>query len=339
MSDIDFEELDKAVNNITGNNGTKPSVPPATEADQPSFKASPQISQKPRGRFMDVLHPSSDMMGKENLSPSRKTVSPIVNNKPGPAVHDNQVVADVSEPVVKNDWPDPIDAAPVAEAEMETSETAADNGDIADKLDAASLFLPGAKVDKRPLGGFNADSTENDEQPGETKEIPPNSPNPIEKNDSVPVSLPPELEADLVAIEEGGLPSNDLDFPADSFETGEKAISSDITDNGETEAKKIDSEPVATPPPTKAPDIDPKPSGFLAAGSIPQQYKTAAVSAETSVSHPIFFDADHHDTALSQGAHKKTGSTTLFQWIFIIVGLLLLGATLGAALFIFVSSK
>ncbi len=339
MSDIDFEELDKAVNNISGSNGAKPPEPPAAESDQPfSPKASPQISQKPRGRFMDVLHPSSDMTGKDNLSPARKTVSPIVNNKSVPAVPDNQVVASVSEPVVKNDWPDPIDAAPAA-AEMEMSETATGNGNITDKLDAASLFLPGAKVDKRPLGGFNADSIENDEQPGETKEVPSNSFTPTEKNGSVPASLPPELEADLVAIEEGGLPSNDPDLPADSFKTGEKTMPSDITDNDETEVKKTDSEPAATAPPAEAPDIDPKPSGFLAAGSIPQQYKTVAVSAEPSASHPIFFDADHHDTALSQAAHKKTGSTTLFQWIFIIVGLLLLGATLGAALFVFVSSK
>lgn len=323
MSDIDFEELDKAVNNLVGKKETdviqdtsvvpsNPEANPETPAETPALQ--PHISQKPKGRFMDVLHPSSDMTGKNTPLPPRKVVSPL-NNFISPPPEDAQPsvspppVQNNNETAFKSDWPDPIEAGQQAEAE---------------KPAPAPLFLPDTKVEKRPLGGFGADAMQGVE-PGSEPKTSPETP-------AEPVSLPPELEADLVAIEEG----NSFPDLEEAPETKEKNDEKPITPPREN-AEKPEVVP-RVPPSEKKPEE--KLSGLLAAGSIPQQYKPTAAPEEPAPNHPIFFDADHYDSSLAQNTHaKKPGSTSVFQWIFIIVGLLLLGATLGAALFVFVSSN
>ncbi len=339
MSDIDFEELDKAVNNLVGKDEEESSVPTSTPVpEETSQKQGPQVSQKPRGRFMDVLHPSSDMTSKDSLPTARKTVNPITST-PAPAVRDTQMSSNHDLPAVKNDWPDPIDMPPAQDADtqpVENIDIGTEAVDDTEKPDAASLFLPGAKVEKRPLGGFNAEPLE-DSEPSEK----PSQPTPFEpvtskKSEPLPASLPPELEANLVAIEEGGFRA---ETPAPEVVEEVPGIAEEDTIRPNLATPSPPVEKPTQPAFTSPPDTAVKTSGFLAAGSIPQQYKTSEVNAQSEATHPIFFDADHHDASLPQGAHKKQGSTTAFQWIFIIVGLLLLGATLGAALFVFVSSK
>lgn len=92
MTDIDFDELDKAVNSLmnktANNNNPAPSASNEPESDtaqanltdQPTqdstqVQTSPTISKKPSGRFMDVIHPSSDMRrGPVASTPSRTGV-------------------------------------------------------------------------------------------------------------------------------------------------------------------------------------------------------------------------------------------------------------------------
>ncbi len=322
MSDIDFEELDKAVNNLVGKKDVgviqdtsvvpnNPEANPETPAETPAPQ--PHISQKPKGRFMDVLHPSSDMTGKNTPLPPRKVVSPL-NNPALPPTEDAPPsvspppVQNDNETAFKSDWPDPIEASQQTEAE---------------KPAPAPLFLPDTKVEKRPLGGFGADAMQGVEpEPG--PETTPEAP-------TEPVSLPPELEADLVAIEEGSSFSE-----IEAAEAKEKNDEEPVTPHREDAAKP--EVVLRAPPPEKKPEE--KLSGLLAAGSIPQQYRPTVAPEDPIPNHPIFFDADHYDSSLVQNTHaKKPGSTSVFQWIFIIVGLLLLGATLGAALFVFVSSS
>lgn len=172
MKDLDFDELDRAVNSLMSGGGSKPagSVAPVSQpvvneeqpvagestADTPipetvpaELKAevsvpaskpsaptatSPIVPQRRSGRFMDVVHPSSDMKS-SNTMPNRpkSVVAPInaditsesVEKKPEEPVFDPlamvhvdapsalQKTSDVSEPELKkqdeHSWPDPID--------------------------------------------------------------------------------------------------------------------------------------------------------------------------------------------------------------------------------------
>lgn len=361
MSDIDFVELDKAVNNLVNKNNVKSDATAVQPVTQPT-KPSNQVSHKPAGRFMDVFHHSSDMMGKNNdvadktdsssASLPRKVLNPIYNDiktspKPSELPEPSSIITD--ESLRKNDWPDPIDTGANKPEnsfhEEPTKETPLP------PVDTSSLFLPDTKVEKRPLGGFNAENIENNkDDEDKEKQLETNPPSPV--NVAPSAELPPELEADLVAIEEGGSTFSTT-ASLEGKEGGTTETSPNFLEGKENKpggptvredlsqpsspAVKHDplSEPV-TVPPQKA-----ELSGLLAAGSIPQQYKAAAVTNDHSPesTHPIFFDADQYNKAPDPGAHTTSGKTSVFQWIFIIVGLLLLGATLGAALFVFVSNN
>jgi|GEM_PF-1258529 len=143
MTEIDFEELDRAVSSVMipeedNNDEVKPldtvkeqntSVPvvvtkkvseekestekPAEVNKKPIF--APRQMTRPSGRFMDVVHPSSDMRQK-------------------PASKDSQPSLEIEEKPKHLNMPDPLD--------------------IEDKA-GDSPFLADAKVEKRPLGAFS----------------------------------------------------------------------------------------------------------------------------------------------------------------------------------------
>lgn len=113
MNDIDFDELDKAVSSALGPDATSPAV-------------TPPAPRPPAGRFMDVVHPSSEMR-----PPTRPmTTSPMAP----PAAFPPVVSAPVSMPAM------------VAPAPAQVPETPA----------LESPFLPDAKVEKRPLGSMES---------------------------------------------------------------------------------------------------------------------------------------------------------------------------------------
>ena len=172
MSDIDFDELDRAVNDVLGGTSDTPqSVPPsaspslASNAPEP-FQAPPAIERVERttlapapapssrpvvtagpaarrsgGRFMDVMHPSSDMRTQTSAAPSaiptpvsqpqlqpRPQFQPT--STPTPTPTPQPVVPDIPEVPASPAWNEPLE----------------------------SPFLPDAKVEKRPLGGVEAPS-------------------------------------------------------------------------------------------------------------------------------------------------------------------------------------
>ena len=372
MSDIDFAELDKAVNNLVNKNSTTTNAPMSEKVEEKTDHSVP-MSQKPKGRFMDVLHPSSDMTGKENENTKaakpvsqtpaqRKIVAPIYDSMVLPSKKDSSLAPSSSapsnyEPAAKSDWPDPIEAVEATNKEDQT----ASSSDIKGKPAATTLFLPDTKVEKRPLGGFSGDNIP--ELTDENKKEETLSQKNADQSESVNADtaasdLPPELESDLVAIEEGH--GDDSSQKFSEFENEKTLIDNDklesefIDEKSESEpAQAPDSQEDAIEPKYSKPSLEENHanyseqqahaskselSGLLGAGSIPQQYKTVPAPHDSSdASHPMFFDADQYDKAPSPGTHGPH-KTTLFQWIFIVVGLLLLGATLGAALFVFVSS-
>jgi len=411
MTDIDFEELDQAVNNIAKKKSADPSP------------------KQPKGRFMDVVHPSSDMMKKNSQLPGsgqamshdlHKTLTPISSDmtdlKDGsPALADLSSKAEL--PTRHNDWPDPLDLEQFKDVnaehtdnpdtvsdDEETEATEATNTDDAEPADdkpapeekppkdtsppsGASLFLPNTEVEKRPLGGVSNHSPASEAPAVDDKSAEDaTSPEPKMEVASEPAVLPPEFESNLVAIEESESTSPPLALKDDE-ETKPEPVSKPEEPEPENIAAP---KPFATPPaeaeeetddpgkddspkePPQEPKEEPSPwvppgaskdqpeekpddakdrrnhkthktelSGLLAAGSIPQQYKSQPVSGENPASsHPIFFDADHYgQTPGAKTQKKRSKASTLFQWLFIVVGLLLLGASIGAALFLFVSNN
>lgn len=140
LSDFDFDELDKAVAGALSDTRSDvrpeaetPVVPAPVQSEEP--KPAPVVARPPApaarrsaGRFMDVVHPSSDMRTKSGFTPPVST----------PAVS-AQVTEVPQKPVEAEleDWVKPLE----------------------------SPFLPDAKVEKRPLGTMPAtgDASKEDE--------------------------------------------------------------------------------------------------------------------------------------------------------------------------------
>jgi len=134
MKDLDFDELDRAVNSLLPNNNVpaeeQPVALPADNIITPTVNvpvqpvSQPLAARRSTGRFMDVVHPSSDMRTTtlpprpvsregaviapsalrgpidEPLSPSQDTPWSPTNTPP--------VVTEAPQPAA-GDWPDPID--------------------------------------------------------------------------------------------------------------------------------------------------------------------------------------------------------------------------------------
>jgi len=147
MKDIDFDELDKAVSSLMGTTksmgSTEPvhstaSQPPSSGNDDPIQSTADTeptqitnpviapaqksiVSQRKSGRFMDVVHPSSDMKSAGvGTLPKRRTVPMIAAGKPAEKIEATPVVAsdlprqekDSPAESPKKDeptWPDPIE--------------------------------------------------------------------------------------------------------------------------------------------------------------------------------------------------------------------------------------
>lgn len=138
MTDIDFDELDQAVNSVMTDKPIK------SESDRPlpQLSAAPRTSasQRPKssGRFMDIKAPSSTKTSvpakpkePEQLATSEKTSTDM----PDPlALHEEKMSSEKPEP--KLDEKQQLETKP--------------------EVESGSPFLPDTKVEKRPLGAFSA---------------------------------------------------------------------------------------------------------------------------------------------------------------------------------------
>lgn len=125
MSDIDFDELDRAVNGALGSPSAEPEViqpvertrmdPTSTPTSITRETTNAPAPRRSSGRFMDIVHPSSDMR-----TPSSDK-APVVKPR---VIEPTQPVKEVEAEEAPL-WSEPLE----------------------------SPFLPDAKVEKRPLGG------------------------------------------------------------------------------------------------------------------------------------------------------------------------------------------
>jgi len=131
MSDFDFDEIDKAVN---GALGTEPAseepvlAPEEDNASDQTTQSTPAARRGPSGRFMDMVHPSSDMRRAGSEVPARTTASASDSRIPEPPA---------------------FFQTPETRETAETSEAQSNNWSTPPE----SPFLADAKVEKRPLGG------------------------------------------------------------------------------------------------------------------------------------------------------------------------------------------
>jgi hypothetical protein len=162
VQDIDFDELDRAVSSASG------STPPAdtsssdavtvTNRSTPRPEASPApAARRSSGRFMDVVHPSSDM---------RTSTSTPERSAPREPEEDKR---EEEKPVERtSDWPDPLDFHGFTTDEPEKTEEAPEPEPAQEEEAPRPLespFLSDTKVEKRPLGAFSTMETPEASEP------------------------------------------------------------------------------------------------------------------------------------------------------------------------------
>ena len=145
MSEFDFDELDKAVAGAIGTDSTdvtkKEDTSVVTVSETSKTTEDPEISttkvapaaRRTSGRFMDVVHPSSDM--RTRSAPAFVTPSKAQDEQPSLEVSEDQPI---------NEGPKPLE----------------------------SPFLSDAKVEKRPLGGVGPEPSsqaQSEPEPEESK--------------------------------------------------------------------------------------------------------------------------------------------------------------------------
>jgi len=313
MSDIDFDELDRAVNGVLGTNDTPtptPSTPaasvpaqetpvepvseattitrvertqlsPVSSIPKPAASTAP-AARRSSGRFMDMVHPSSDMR-------SRNADTPVAVKPEATPVQQADVI-DYSQSTA---WNEPLE----------------------------SPFLPDAKVEKRPLGGGEATNNEAasivdsfdfqgllDEPEEELLE----APEPQERIEATALPDPIDFAAAKAVSDE---------IEAKSFEVEEEPVKVEETPV-EITPEIIEPQPVAeAPQPVVEEPIGPT--------SITPQYKEQASSNQES---GAMYDTESYHQAVTVPVKKKSGWFT----VVLILLLVVLGAGGGFAVYTYV---
>lgn len=333
MTELDFDELDKAVSNLMGggaaaqNDDHTTAVPPstvtsATEQTSPVRSVSTSASRPPAarrtGRFMDVIHPASTMKpaAVSPISSKEKDEIPTPESQREKSVPDSSVSVEPSKTTTDttatsiasstNEWPDPVDLVPAGGALSSSVSVPAgtsqqDEPEEKEPESAYSPFLSDAKVEKRPLGSpisfANVDDATTSED--ESAQLP------AETKDIEP-ALPDELHSDLLAIEAGAVQHSE-DESKERMQTPR-------------ELKKVEEPP--TPQSVSKSD-------YTGLASIPQQYKEEPVAIKPESGS--IYDTDTYHQPLAHPAKKKSGWLVVV-WILLI---LIVGAGAGAAFYLF----
>jgi hypothetical protein len=331
MKDIDFDELDKAVNSLMGSAQapkepsdaapvtvsapviTQPDpapVPPITPETSPEpveavpAPVSPAVSsprpaapaQRRGGRFMDMVHASSDMKGRSPQPASREGITITPRNQPATETTPTPPQGSTSET-----WPDPLDLAQDANESTPPLEETAASPEVkasepnapttATNEGAESPFLSDAKVEKRPLNPGTPAAEQVEDSSSETFDQPVVT---TDADETPRPFVPAELNSDLVAIESAEPKTDMPDMVEQTAEADHAAPES-------------------------------KPTG---PSSIAQQYREQPSSGDQS--HASIYDASQFPAPLNHPAKKKSG----WLWIVWVVLLLALGAGGAVALYL-----
>jgi hypothetical protein len=386
VTELDFDELDRAVNSLIsgGPAGTQkedaenvltlpetpitdtiiPSVDPGALAspavgptdlstpavEDPLVASTPTLAAKrSSGRFMDVVHPSSDM--RNTTSPSSFTRPNPVSPLPPVAVPDRPDTASIGS----TDMPDPLafsTAAPTpttspAPTVPESTDTEDDDidkiaNDITNSLKPeiaavpedepalTSPFLPDTKVDKRPLGAFSDDTSSIASEMSAALSGAPAASATEVSTDPVPVPVQPlvpdqpEVKTDS-QVAEAQVPEESAPLPEELQSDLLSIESTTATTSGVTETT-----PTEAPAPIQAATSVPTPEVTVGPTAITQQYKEEPSTGDKQSG--AIFDTESYHKPLAQPAKKKKS----FKLVPLVAGVIIVGAGIGAAVYYFV---
>lgn len=341
MTELDFDELDKAVNSLMAENDTPATgdqvqggaatPQPTTDATTPAAVAAPAAR---RGRFMDIVAPKSSVRTTP-IAVKREAADitpPVVEEAVTPDTTAIEAETEVPELTpVTSEIADEQQATPVPpEATPESEEVADDPSvtipDIAPESEGApvetpapldtpqsSPFLPDAKVEKRPLGG---------------DDIPP-----------AEVSIPEEpVEPQSAQEESSDMPGESEEAPDATSDVGspEPAPMPDELHEDVVAVESQEMMPDDTPTPESAVESPSAPEAEVdtsapVSGSITQQYAEQPSSGDQT-NGAIYDTSTYHQPLEAASPKKKSAVLTWILWTLV---LLILGATAGAAWFYF----
>jgi hypothetical protein len=339
MQDIDFDEIDRAVNSMANTAADAPArvmtdtqtdtqsvapqqvVEPATtqEAVASPVVPSPAV-RRSSGRFMDVVHSSSDMRPSSPVRPSAPSAPSLHREE----VPEREEVTSRPEPAATMSaafhWPDPIDLAEPVASPVETPSVVIEPSipevtpevieepaptplleDLIDDEDASPLespFLSDAKVEKRPLGAFS----------GADADLP-------LLEDPIPFSTNSTHDSAIATVVEEPSHEEHEEVPHELHET---LLALDGHGQDEPEALLEATNP---PDPVIVEDTPVGPT------SISQQYKEQP-STDSTVSGSIF-DTEAYHKALTHPPKKRSAALVVI-WI---LALILVGGGIGAAIY------
>lgn len=354
MTDLDFDELDKAVASAMGT--PSPANQPSAAGDEvvnvstpasvnasaglaigerqslgakPSgfnstpAPASPTPPAKRRtGRFMDMIHPSSDMKTfgasvpakpfaarpqdsssklpshpQDLLEPGEPTKL-IEEHEPAMAAVKEIAAASAAQDMPMTPiWPDPLDFHDAKNSTQDQPQQ--------------SPFLANANVSKRPLGAFAEQQSQPQPDVQATTDSQDDVNNTQQNIDQQPANNQPQPTQSQVANEQQEqLPSS---------------LHSDVVLAEEAEVAPAAMEPQES---AAAEMPLPTPQSQLAAASITPQYPEPSMDSDVET-HPIFDTSNYHKP-IDPAAGKKHGT---LLWVLLIIGLVVTGAGIGAAWF------
>ena len=373
MQDIDFDELDRAVSSLISAtpaaNTDEGAIAPTNEVSDTNFNAIPvvnpaltpnpvatpeptlvpvnvnpaPVAQTPStlvqnrpnlGRAMDFVRPSNATPAvprqSVTISPISLTELPPSTNPFAKAAATPNPEQPTIEPVVE---PVPIPEPVAVPAQNPIVNNIPIGGAITDPtLNVSeapeSPFIVDAKVEKRPLGAFSE---------GAAKEEVTNTPmptysaaiNPLgnlneESEISTDMPLPAELQNNLLEIESldmAAQPTMPNPVTTDPAAPAAESPATEVPVNVDISTTLQAASPAATAPVTQQPNM---------ATSIPQQYPASSDAAALKTG--AIFDTSIYHNGANIKPPKKSNA---WIWILTIV-LVLIGATIGVAVYMFV---
>lgn len=340
MQDIDFDEIDRAVSSVTNSGAsvsapieslaapmavTSVSTPMMVSEPAPTLVASSFATRRSTGRFMDVVHPSSDMRSKTSLS--TPMASSFHREEAGRTVVAPRPTLEA--PVSTSSafhWPDPVEipesrssvptpivpnfelpSIPDLQPELVVPVVATEEP-VVSSLE--SPFLSDAKVEKRPLGAFSVSDSD------------------LPLLDDFNASLAELVAEEPIAViapeETETMPVTEPEIPVrSSAQSDELLLLEDHTENEEVQEAE-NPLVVETLESTHIEDIPVGPT------SITQQYKEQPSTA--SQPSGSIYDTEAYRQPLVHPA-KKSSSLLVVVWI---VALIIAGGGIGAAVYFFV---
>ncbi len=362
MKDLDFDEIDRAVNSLkastpTDNDDSNNSLQPVdNQLPVPAELPASLTKKRSSGQFMDVVHPSSDMRKSSHKNHKKKPFkNTISNDEPTIEPVADVITTDSTPPETHsndNDWPDPIDSHPddndahnndekPAQDLIDDSDIDKISDDITNELSqkteelSDSPFISGAKVEKRPLGAFSNDPTTQTTKQADKQDIT----DQVETIDDVidkaePVlepsvitdsTLPEELQDDLLLIESGDSSTDPKSLPIKP-----KIVATPVPMVANTPAPVAVAPVVAVKTPTVAVDDAPATkSQPIGPTSITQQYKEQPSTGDQTSG--AIYNTDSYHKALLPPIKKKTG----WLWVVWVIILIIVGVGAGVAVYTF----